>query len=180
MKKLSNKYFTVNVITTICMVTMINFIGFSQTITYSIVGTGQTISYDTMVAITMPISGQTFYGQNSNHPGNTRSYTNNGDGTVTDNLTGLMWQQTEDKNGDGTINFYDKLTYSEALASAATCSTGGYTDWRLPTIKELYSLAMFFGAEPGPPPSACIKYIDTTYFSVGFGDVNSLAHGSLG
>ncbi|MEI7491633.1 MAG: DUF1566 domain-containing protein [Bacteroidota bacterium] len=180
MKKSSNKSFTVNVIATICMVTMTNFIGFSQTNTYPVVGTGQTISYDTAVAITMPISGQTFYGQNSNHPGNLRSYTNNGNGTVTDNLTGLMWQQTEDRNGDGIINFYDKLKYYEAVDSAATCNTGGYHDWRLPTIKELYSIAMFFGAEPGPPPSNCIKYIDTTYFSVGFGDVNSLAHGSLG
>ena len=138
MKKSSNKSFTVNVIATICIVTMINIIGYSQTNTYPIVGTGQTISYDTSVAITMPNSGQAFYGQNSNHPGNMRSYTNNGDGTVTDNLTGLMWQQTEDRNGDGAINFYDKLTYAEAMASAATCNTGGYNDWRLPTIKELY------------------------------------------
>ncbi len=180
MKKSSTKSFTVNVIATFCIVTMINFIGYSQTNTYPIVGTGQTISYDTTVAITMPNSGQPFYGQNSNHPGNIRSYTNNGDGTVTDNLTGLMWQQTEDRNGDGAINFYDKLKYYEAVDSAATCKTGGYHDWRLPSIKELYSLAMFFGAEPGPPPSTCIKYIDTTYFSVGFGDVNSLAHGDLG
>jgi len=180
MKKSSIKSFTINVFTTICIVTMTKIIGFSQTNTYPIVGTGQTRSYDTTAAITMPTSGQAFYGQNSNHPGNMRSYTNNGDGTVTDNLTGLMWQQTEDRNGDGAINFYDKLTYAEAMASAATCNKGGYSDWRLPTITELYSIAMFFGAEPGPPPSTCIKYIDTTYFSVGFGDINSLAHGSLG
>ncbi|MEI6437091.1 MAG: DUF1566 domain-containing protein, partial [Bacteroidota bacterium] len=180
MKKLSSKLFLIKILATICIVTMINFIGFSQTNTYSIVGTGQTISYDTAAAITMPTPGQPFYGQNSNHPRNMRSYTNNGNGAVTDNLTGLMWQQTEDRNGDGAINFYDKLTYAEAVDSAATCNTGGYNDWRLPTIKELYSLAMFFGAEPGPPPSNSIKYIDTAYFSVGYGDVNSLAHGSLG
>lgn len=180
MKKSSNKFFFFNITSIIFFVTVINIIGYSQTLTYPIVGTGQTISYDTSVAIAMPTSGQAFYGQNSNHPGNMRSYTNNGDGTVTDNLTGLMWQQTEDRNGDGAINFYDKLKYYEAVDSAATCNTGGYSDWRLPTIKELYSIAMFFGAEPGPPPSTCIKYIDTAYFSVGFGDVNSLAHGSLG
>jgi hypothetical protein len=180
MKYLLNKSFPVNVIKAISILMMTSILGYSQTITYPIVGTGQTISYDTTATITMPTSGQAFYGQNSNHPGNTRSYTNNGDGTVTDNLTGLMWQQTEDRNGDGTINFYDKLTYYEALDSAATCNTGGYNDWRLPTIKELYSLAMFFGAEPGPGQSTCIKYIDTNYFSVGYGDVNSLAHGDLG
>jgi hypothetical protein len=180
MKELLNKSTAVNVIAIFCIVTMTNLIGFSQTNTYSIVGTGQTISYDTAAAITMPTSGQAFYGQNSNYPGNLRSYTNNGNGTVTDNLTGLMWQQTEDINGDGAINFYDKLTYSEALAGASTCNTGGYNDWRLPTIKELYSLAMFYGYEPGPGQSTCMKFIDTNYFSVGYGDVNSLSHGSLG
>jgi hypothetical protein len=180
MKESLIKPIAVNLIATVCIVVLTNIIGFCQTNTYPIVGTGQTYSYNTTVAITMPTSGQAFYGQNSNYPGNVRSYTNNGDGTVTDNLTGLIWQQTEDQNGDGTINFYDKLKYSEALAGAATCNTGGYNDWRLPSIKELYSIAMFFGAEPGPPPTTCIKFIDTTYFSVGFGDVNSLAHGSLG
>ena len=180
MRNLFDKSFILYVIASLCILVMTSLTGFSQTNTYSIVGTAQTVSYDTMAAITIPASGQAFYGQNSNHPGNMRSYTNNGDGTVTDNLTGLMWQQTEDRNGDGAINFYDKLKYYEAVDSAATCNTGGYSDWRLPTIKELYSIAMFLGAEPGPPPSTCIKYIDTTYFSVGFGDVNSQAHGSLG
>ena len=147
---------------------------------YPIVETGQTISYDTTTIINKPTSGQKFYGQNSNYPRNLRSYTNNGDGTVTDNVTGLMWQQTEDRNGDGEINFYDKLNYKEAVAGASTCKTGGYTDWRLPTIKELYSLAMFYGAEPGPGPFGSIKYIDTTYFSTGYGDLNSLLHGDKG
>ncbi len=180
MKPLLKRSLVVSAIMTICLVTMTRLIGFSQILTYPIVGTGQTISYDTTQAITMPVTGQPFYGQNSNHPGTMRSYTNNGDGTVTDNVSGLMWQQTEDRNGDGEINFYDKLTYNEAMDSAAICNTGGYNDWRLPTIKELYSLAMFFGVEPGPGQSTCIKFIDTTYFNVGYGDVNSLSHGDLG
>ncbi len=167
-------------IAAICLIAVTSLTGRSQTLTFPVVGTGQTISYDTTAAITMPTTGQAYYGQNSNHPGHVRSYTNNGNGTVTDNITGLMWQQTEDRNGDGAINFYDKLTYYEAVDSAATCKTGGYNDWRLPTIKELYSLAMFFGAEPGPTQPVPIKFIDTTYFSVGCGDVNSLSHGDLG
>ena len=170
----------IHLIGTFCLVAMANFAGFSQTNTYSIVGTGQTKSYNASVEISMPTSGQSFYGQNSNHLGKTRSYTNNGNGTVTDNVTGLMWQQTEDRTGDGVINFYDKLTYYEAVDSAATCHTGGYNDWRLPNIKELYSLAMFYGNEPGQGQTTCVKFIDTTYFSVGYGDLNSLSHGSLG
>jgi len=178
MKNKFKKVIRVYLVMPICMILMTTIIGYSQT--YSIVGTGQTNSYNNTVAITMPTEGQSFYGQNSNYLGNVRSYTNNGDGTVTDNITGLMWQQTEDQNGDGSIDFYDKLKYSEALAGAATCNTGGYNDWRLPTIKELYSLAMFYGNEPGQEQSTCVKFIDETYFSVGYGDVNSLTHGSLG
>ena len=124
MEKTFKKLIAAKVITIISIIVMANLAGFSQT--YSIVETGQTISYDTTGVITIPTIGQSFYGQNSNHPGNLRSYTNNGNGTVTDNLTGLMWQQTEDRTGDGVIDFYDKLTYAEALAGASTCNTGGY------------------------------------------------------
>ena len=147
---------------------------------YPIVGTQQTKFYDNTTAISAPATGSAFYGQNAMHAGNLPKYVNNGDGTITDMVTGMMWQQTEDRNGDGAINFYDKLTYYEAVSGAATCKTGGHNDWRLPSIKELYSLAMFFGAEPGPGQSTCTKYIDTTIFSVGYGDVNSMAHGDLG
>ncbi len=157
---------------------LIIFLVFSITLqaqTYKIVGTGQTISYDTAGAISMPTSGQTFYGQNSNHPGNIRSYTNNANGTVTDNVTGLMWQQSPDKNSDGIINRSDQMSYPEALAGAATCNTGGYNDWRLPTIKELYSLIIFSGLDPssytGTSTTGLTPFIDTTYFKFGYGDL---------
>ncbi len=146
---------------------------------YPIVSTNQTKFYDNTTEISAPTTGSAFYGQNAMYSGNASNYVKNGDGTVTDMVTGLMWQQTEDITGDGAINFYDKLTYSEALAGAATCKTGGHTDWRLPTIKELYSLGMFYGNEPGPGESTCVKYINENYFSVGYGDVNALSHGGL-
>jgi hypothetical protein len=79
------------------------------------------------------------------------------------------------------INFYDKLTYSEALADTASCTTGGYHDWRLPTIKELYSLVMSSGTDINPQShSAPVPFINTQYFGFGYGDTNSLAHGDLG
>jgi len=57
-------------------------------------------------------------------------FTDNGDGTVTDNNTGLTWQQAE----GGSMNWEDALIYCEDLSLA------GYTDWRLTNIKELESI----------------------------------------
>lgn len=60
-------------------------------------------------------------------------FTINGDATVTDNLTGLMWSQ--DANlGSG------KQTWEDALTTANALTTAGYTDWRLPNRPELLSL----------------------------------------
>ncbi len=61
----------------------------------------------------------------------------NGNGTVSDLSTGLMWQQNEKTQ----IGWADALTYCEGLSS------GGYSDWRVPNIKEYESLT--HGAE-GP------------------------------
>lgn len=149
--------------------------------TNKIVGTGQTNAYGTTSIITQPTSGQSFFGQNANYPGNTPLYTDNGDGTITDEVSGLMWEKTTDRTGDGAINYYDKLTQTEALEGAALCNTGGYSDWRLPTIKELYSLIMYYGAEPNPTATSqgsAVPFINTNYFTFGFGDLNASDHGA--
>ena len=143
---------------------------------YHIVDTGQELCYDTLIAITCPQSGEPFYGQDANYTGNAPSYTDNNDGTVTDLVTGLMWQKSPDRNGDGVINYSDKLYYQQALDSAATFNLAGYTDWRLPTVKELYSLIMFSGAEPTPDDTStigCVPFIDTSYFIFGYGDLSA-------
>jgi hypothetical protein len=164
----------------VCLSVFSGKTGFGQMLTYPIVGTEQKLSYDNTGIISIPAPGQPFYGQNSNHPGNIPSYKNNGDGTITDGVTGLMWEQTTDKNGDGTINYYDKLTYAEALAAASSCKTGGYADWRLPSIKELYSLIMYYGAESNPRATlqgTSVPFIHTSYFAFGYGDLNAGEHG---
>ncbi|MEI8202305.1 MAG: DUF1566 domain-containing protein [Bacteroidota bacterium] len=162
-----------------CLIVSIsNYKAISQT--YKIVGTGQTNSYNNSAIITTPAVGQAFYGQNTNHPGNTPTYTDNGNGTITDNVTGLMWQKTTDRTGDGVINYYDKLTYAAALAAASSCNTGGYTDWRLPTIKEQYSLIMYYGAEANPTATTqgtAVPFINQNYFDFGYGDIASSTHG---
>jgi hypothetical protein len=146
---------------------------FSQT--YNIVGTGQTNSYNNTTVISLPFAGESFFGQNSNHPGHIPSYTDNGDGTVTDNVSGLMWEKSPDRNGDKVIDYYDKMTYAEALTSASSCNTGEYSDWRVPTIKEQYALIMYYGAEPSPTATSqgnAVPFINTDYFDFAYGDLN--------
>jgi hypothetical protein len=70
-------------------------------------------------------------------------FTDNADGTVTDNLTGLIWL----KDGDcmGRRTWSDAFTYVSNLNSGTNYSCDGYTagtygDWRLPNVRELYSL----------------------------------------
>lgn len=142
---------------------------------YQVVGTNQTKFYNNTAEISAPATGSAFYGQNAMYSGNASKYVNNGDGTVTDMVTGLMWQQTPDRNGDGTIKSSDKVTYTQAVAGASSCKTGGHTDWRLPTIKELYSLIMFTGIDPiveGTSTSGLTPFINTDYFKFGYGDVS--------
>ncbi len=57
------------------------------------------------------------------------------DGVVTDNNTDLMWDQA----------YYDNTNYKAAEAACESLSLSGYDDWRMPTIKELISIADFSG-----------------------------------
>jgi hypothetical protein len=73
-------------------------------------------------------------------------FTDNGDGTITDDLTGLMWTKNvnladDDKTWQQTLDFVKGM-------NAGTYSNFGYTGWRLPNRKELYSLIDF--SEYGP------------------------------
>ncbi|WP_217447498.1 hypothetical protein [Maribellus comscasis] len=57
---------------------------------YTIVGTNQTTFYDDFDVISTPAVGEPFYGQDASYSSKEPDYTDNGDGTITDNLTGLM------------------------------------------------------------------------------------------
>ena len=69
------------------------------------------------------VRGNKNYGQND--------FTDNGDGTITDKATGLMWMQDDSGNG---------MTWEEALKFAESKEFAGCSDWRLPNIKELQSI----------------------------------------
>jgi hypothetical protein len=73
-------------------------------------------------------------------------FTDNGDGSVTDHLTDLVWQS---------VPYVDSLTWEQALGYADTLGLAGETDWRLPNIKELQSLTDLQHYNPS---------FDTSYF----------------
>ncbi|MBA5248768.1 MAG: DUF1566 domain-containing protein, partial [Gammaproteobacteria bacterium] len=72
---------------------------------------------------------------------NSEKYVDNGDGTVTDKTTGLMWKKcSEGQNGNNCTGTAKTYKWQAALDHAKTVNFAGHSDWRLPTIKELHSL----------------------------------------
>ncbi len=122
---------------------------------YQIVATGQVASYDGAGNVITPKSGDALYGQDADYlKGAKMSYKDNGDGTVTDKNTGLMWIQTPPMEG---------MTWAEAKEYCENLEFAGYSDWRMPTLKELYSISDFSSGWP---------YLDTMYFKLATGVVD--------
>lgn len=131
----------------------------SADLPYRVVGTGQTHCYDDQGRVISPKAGEPFFGQDAQHPGAAPSYRDNHNGTISDLNTGLMWVQARGK----------KVTWDEAIAGAAACRVGGHRDWRVSSIKELYSLINFTGGfhlsvEESTP------YLDVRFFEFKYGD----------
>jgi len=127
-----------------------------------------------LAAKKLPASGQTTaYGSGSDgavQAGSALSYTDNGDGTITDNVTGLMWEKKDDSGG---IHDKDNV-YTWGMTSApytmngtmvttflATLNGGagfaGHTDWRIPNAKELQSIVDYEVPYPGPVVNAAFN-----------------------
>ncbi|MDK9723177.1 MAG: DUF1566 domain-containing protein [Rhodospirillales bacterium] len=127
---------------------------------YPLVDSGQSQCYDDRGRTGCPQPGRAFYGQDAQYQGDQPSYRDNGDGTVSDLVTGLMWEKG-----------FHKTSFAGASAQAAGSRTGGHADWRVPTIKELYSLMNFQGAtgharpETQGAPADAKPYIDSRHFN---------------
>lgn len=107
---------------------------------YKLPDTGITKCYDDVGAeIPCPQPGTRFYGQDANYQGPQLAYRDNGNGTVTDLNTGLVWQQGDEQN-DCKIGSDDCYTWQEAVDYCNVLSLPGCSAWRLPTLPELKTL----------------------------------------
>ena len=116
-------------------------------------------------AMTCPSSGA-FLGQDAQYHGVQPSYTDNLDGTVTDANTGLMWQKDPGP----------KMQYADAVAAVNSFTLAGHSDWRVPSIKELYSLILFSGRDvsgaQGTDTTGFTPFIDSA-FGFQYGNVTA-------
>lgn len=104
-------------------------------------GTGQTTTYadgdegDLQVGVILPVP----------------RFTDNGYGTVTDNMTGLVWTKAADCNLS--VLWNDALEYCNTLAAGSCGLSDGSSagDWRLPNIRELLSLIDYGHINPPLP-----------------------------
>ena len=71
------------------------------------------------------------------------AYIDNNDGTITDTTTGLMWQAVTPE---------ERMTWQEAIYYCASLDLAGRKDWRLPTVKELFSIVDYGKFEPACDP----------------------------
>lgn len=66
-----------------------------------------------------------------------KHYIDNGNGTVTDTMTGLMWLQDDRNYGK------KKQKWADGMKSCKKFEFAGHNDWRMPTVQELFSLVDF-------------------------------------
>ncbi|WP_440874970.1 sulfatase-like hydrolase/transferase [Thalassotalea sp. PLHSN55] len=141
---------------------------------YAIVDTNQTRCFSSVTGAEQVCSGE---GVDADHQGNNPSYSLSNDGLIViDNITGLVWQQSSDIDNDGQLNYADKLLAVDAAQYCDDLSYGGRDDWRLPSIKESYSLIDFSGKDAsnysGTDTSTLTPFIDSV-FDWAFGDINT-------
>lgn len=111
-----------------------------------VVTTGQGLCYDRDGKIITTVENGPYYGQDADYDSPEFRFTDNGDGTVTDHNTGLIWQV---KPSDEHMSILEAQKYCDSLELAEI------TDWRLPTAEELFSISDFSSGWP---------YLDQEYF----------------
>ena len=108
---------------------------------YQLPDTGQERCYDGSEEIPCPGEGKAYHGQDAQYEGYTPSFKDNGDGTVSDLNTRLVWQQGDSQNS----REYD---WDEAGAYCGKLVLAGKDDWRLPSRRELMSIVNYGTSYP--------------------------------
>ncbi len=99
--------------------------------------TGQVTCFDQRRVIDCSQARNGLFGQDGHYKSRQPQYHDRGDGVVIDRNTGLFWQKVHNRQ---------RINRVRAERVCAKLKLGGYEDWRLPTIKELFSIADFSGA----------------------------------
>jgi hypothetical protein len=113
--------------------------------------TGQTLCYDA-TGNTIPCAGT---GQDgATQTGVARRYIDNGDGTITDASTGLMWEKKDQSGGihDQSNDYNWSDAFTVFITNLNNAHFAGHTDWRLPNQLELYSLVDLGQTNPAINP----------------------------
>ena len=92
-------------------------------------------------------------------------FTDNGDGTITDNLTGLMWVKDPAQIPGGL--FASPMYWYDAINACENLDYVGHNDWRLPNINELMSIVDHSRYDPAFDPMFFTPFPDnwTPYWS---------------
>ena len=124
--------------------------------TTNLPATGLTECFDDHTTINCPDEDGAFALQDGQvRAGGPLGYTDEGAGTVTDDVTGLVWQRDPAPS-----------TWAEAEADAVAADTGGRDDWRVPTVTELWSL-LDLGVEDGTGAGEDAPLLDPDAFALG-------------
>jgi len=145
-------------------------LGFASGTLACTAGCGYDLSGCASASTTFPATGQTTCWNSSGtilpcadtgHDGDVQAgaplaYQDNGDGTITDLNTGLMWEK---KSDDGSItDWNNSYNWDDAFAvHVATLNSGGgfggHTDWRVPNVKEMQSIVNYEKSMPAVSPA---------------------------
>jgi hypothetical protein len=124
---------------TIAVLTL-SFLCINPSAAFKLPDTGQTKCYQVVLPFEIPCDGT---GQDGAYTINPPSYSDKGNGTVTDNNTGLMWQKEDDNqiyNWYQASGTYDATYNPSSQSVCGSLNLGDHTDWRLPTNRELMSI----------------------------------------
>ncbi|WP_440055002.1 DUF1566 domain-containing protein [Pseudoalteromonas sp. T1lg65] len=92
------------------------------------------------------------------------------DGTITDTLSGLMWQrcsygQTYNQDSESCEGAAQQITWQQALQAAVDDKTAGHSDWQVPNIKELASIVNHNCVTPAINETVFIDTKSNNYWS---------------